>query len=41
VVEADARSLPLPRVRFRVVANPPYGITGDLLHLLLNAGPRL
>ena len=41
VVEADARSLPLPGRRFRVVANPPYGITADLLHLLLNAGPRL
>lgn len=41
VVEADARSLPLPRSTFRVVANPPYGITADLLHLLLNAGPRL
>jgi 23S rRNA (adenine-N6)-dimethyltransferase len=41
VVEADARSLPLPRSTFRVVANPPYGITADLLHLLLKAGPRL
>jgi 23S rRNA (adenine-N6)-dimethyltransferase len=41
VVEADARSLPLPRSTFRVVANPPYGITADLLHLLLRAGPRL
>ena len=41
VVEADARSLPLPRSTFRVVANPPYGITADLLHLLLNAGSRL
>jgi len=30
VVEADARSLPLPRSTFRVVANPPYGITADL-----------
>ena len=41
VVEADARSLPLPGRRFRVVANPPYGITADLLRLLLKAGPRL
>ena len=41
VVEADARSLALPRSTFRVVANPPYGITADLLRLLLKAGPRL
>jgi 23S rRNA (adenine-N6)-dimethyltransferase len=41
VVEADVRSLALPRRTFRVVANPPYGITADLLHLLLSAGPRL
>lgn len=41
VVEADIRSLPLPRRPFRVVANPPYAITADLLRLLLNAGPRL
>jgi 23S rRNA (adenine-N6)-dimethyltransferase len=41
VVEADARSIPLPGSTFRVVANPPYGITADLLHLLLAAGPRL
>jgi 23S rRNA (adenine-N6)-dimethyltransferase len=41
VVEADARSLPLPSSTFRVVANPPYAITADLLHLLLTAGPRL
>jgi 23S rRNA (adenine-N6)-dimethyltransferase len=26
---------------FRVVASPPYGITADLLRLLLTAGPRL
>ena len=41
VVEADARSIPLPRSTFRVVACPPYGITADLLRLLLSAGPRL
>ena len=41
VVEADARSVRLPSSTFRVVANPPYGITADLLHLLLTAGPRL
>ena len=40
VVEADARSVRLPSSTFRVVANPPYGITADLLHLLLTAGPR-
>jgi 23S rRNA (adenine-N6)-dimethyltransferase len=41
VIEADVRSLPLPGRPFRVVANPPYNITADLLHLLLTAGPRL
>ena len=41
VVEADARGIPLPRSTFRVVACPPYGITADLLRLLLSAGPRL
>jgi 23S rRNA (adenine-N6)-dimethyltransferase len=40
VVQADARTIRLPST-FRVVANPPYGITADLLHLLLDAGPRL
>jgi 23S rRNA (adenine-N6)-dimethyltransferase len=41
VVEADAVSLRLPGQPFRVVASPPYGITADLLRLLLAAGPRL
>ena len=41
VVEADAASLRLPGRPFRVVANPPYGITTDLLDMLLAAGPRL
>jgi 23S rRNA (adenine-N6)-dimethyltransferase len=41
VVQADAASLRLPARPFRVVASPPYGITADLLHLLLSAGPRL
>ena len=41
VVQADARTIRLPRSTFRVVANPPYGITTDLLHLLLTGGPRL
>jgi 23S rRNA (adenine-N6)-dimethyltransferase len=41
VVQADAVSLPLPNRPFRVVANPPYGITADLLDSLLAAGTRL
>jgi 23S rRNA (adenine-N6)-dimethyltransferase len=41
VVEADALSLRLPRRPFRVVANPPYGITAGLLDLLLAPGTRL
>jgi 23S rRNA (adenine-N6)-dimethyltransferase len=41
VVQSDARSLRLPGRPFRVVASPPYGITADLLDLLLAAGPRL
>ena len=41
VVHADAASLPLPRRPFRVVANPPYGITASLLRLLLAPGTRL
>ncbi len=41
VVQADAASLPLPRQPFRVVASPPYGITADLLSLLLAPGSRL
>lgn len=41
VVHADATSLPLPGRPFRVVANPPYGITAALLGLLLAPGSRL
>jgi 23S rRNA (adenine-N6)-dimethyltransferase len=41
VIQADAASLRLPRRPFRVVANPPYGITADLLGLLLAARTRL
>jgi len=41
VVQADARGLRLPGRPFRVVASPPYGITADLLDLLLAAGTRL
>jgi 23S rRNA (adenine-N6)-dimethyltransferase len=41
VVRADAADLRLPRRPFHVVANPPYGITSDLLGRLLHRGSRL
>ncbi len=41
VVEADASDLRLPRRPFRVVANPPFGITTALLRRLLSPGSRL
>ena len=41
VVHADAAHLRLPGRPFRVVASPPYGITADLLGLLLAPGTRL
>ena len=41
VIQADAVNLRLPGRPFRVVASPPYGITADLLDLLLAAGTRL
>jgi 23S rRNA (adenine-N6)-dimethyltransferase len=41
VVEADAVSLRLPAGPYRVVANPPYGITAEVLDLLLASGTRL
>jgi 23S rRNA (adenine-N6)-dimethyltransferase len=41
VVCTDAASLRLPRRPFRVVANPPYAITGALLRVLLSPGSRL
>ena len=41
VVYADAASIWLPRRPFRVVANPPYGITSSLLRTLLAPGSRL
>ena len=41
VVAADAAALRLPGRPFRVVASPPYGITADLLSLLLAPGSRL
>jgi 23S rRNA (adenine-N6)-dimethyltransferase len=41
VVHADAASLRLPGRPFRVVANPPYGISSSLLRTLLAPGSRL
>ncbi len=41
VVRADARHLRLPRQGYHVVANPPFGITAELLRLLLQPGSRL
>src|SRR5690606_18857700 len=35
VLRIDARELVLPRRPFRVVANPPYSITSDLVRKLL------
>jgi 23S rRNA (adenine-N6)-dimethyltransferase len=41
VVQADALSMRLPRRPFRVVASPPYAITGPLLRLLLAPSSQL
>lgn len=41
VVEADAADLRLPRRPFKVVANPPFGITTALLRRLLGHRSRL
>jgi 23S rRNA (adenine-N6)-dimethyltransferase len=41
IVRADASDLRLPRRPFRVVANPPFGITTALLRRLLAPGSRL
>lgn len=41
VVEADAADLRLPRQAFKVVANPPFGITTALFRRLLGRGSRL
>ena len=41
VLQADAVAVPLPGRPFRVVANPPYGISSALLHRLLAPGSRL
>jgi 23S rRNA (adenine-N6)-dimethyltransferase len=41
VVQADAADLWLPATPFRVVANPPFGITTALLRRLLGPHSRL
>jgi 23S rRNA (adenine-N6)-dimethyltransferase len=41
VVQVDAADLRLPRRPFRVVANPPFGITAALLRRLTSRGSRL
>jgi 23S rRNA (adenine-N6)-dimethyltransferase len=41
VSETDATMLRLPQRPFRVVANPPYAISGALLRRLLAPGSRL
>ncbi len=41
VLQADAAAVPLPGRPFRVVANPPYGISAALLRALLAPGSRL
>ena len=41
VVQEDAASVRLPGQPFRVVANPPYGISSSLLRTLLAPGSRL
>ncbi len=41
VVRADAADLRLPRRPFHVLANPPYGVTTELLTRLLHPGSRM
>jgi 23S rRNA (adenine-N6)-dimethyltransferase len=41
VLHADATSIRLPGRPFRVVANPPYGISSALLRTLLAPGSKL
>ena len=41
VVRADATDLRLPTRPFRVVANPPFGVTTALLKRLLHPGSRM
>jgi 23S rRNA (adenine-N6)-dimethyltransferase len=40
VIEADLRRLRLPPTPFRVVANPPFGLTTEILTRLLDAPDR-
>lgn len=40
VIEADLRRLRLPRRPYRVVANPPFGLTSEVLGLLLDDPER-
>lgn len=40
VIETDVRRLALPNEPYRVVANPPFGITTELLALLLDRPRR-
>ena len=40
VIETDVRRLALPHEPYRVVANPPFGITTELLALLLDRPRR-
>lgn len=41
IVRADAADLRLPRRPFRVVANPPFAVTSQLLKRLLGPGSHL
>jgi 23S rRNA (adenine-N6)-dimethyltransferase len=41
VVRADATDLRLPRRPFKVVSNPPFGITMSLVKRLVSPGSRL
>jgi 23S rRNA (adenine-N6)-dimethyltransferase len=41
VIEVDATTLRLPRRPFRVVASPPYGITSELMRVLLGRDSAL
>lgn len=40
VIEADLRRLRLPRTPFRIVANPPFGLTTEILTRLLDTPDR-
>ncbi len=40
VIEADLRDVRLPRSAYRVVANPPFGLTTEILAMLLDRPER-